>query len=69
MAMPIDATYENEVFVPKGPPQLKDRTRVRLPVEAPGSLAKKTVGMVVFPGTLREYLDIARMSEEDVTPG
>jgi predicted DNA-binding antitoxin AbrB/MazE fold protein len=65
MSVSIDATYENGVFVPTQQPPLKDHTRVRLQVEIRGSVAEKTAGLVEFDGTLTEYLEIARMSEED----
>jgi predicted DNA-binding antitoxin AbrB/MazE fold protein len=69
MSVSIDATYENGVFVPAQQPPLKDHTRVRLQVEVQGSAAEKTAGLVDFEGSLAEYLEIARASEEGLSQG
>jgi predicted DNA-binding antitoxin AbrB/MazE fold protein len=69
MSVSLDATYENGVFVPAEQPPLKEHTHVRLHVEVREDVADRTAGIVGFSGTLAEYLEIAKMSEEGPLQG
>jgi predicted DNA-binding antitoxin AbrB/MazE fold protein len=50
MSLVIEATYENGVLKPAQPIPLKEHEKVTITIQPAISLAKKTAGMIPWPG-------------------